>query len=248
MILRLASYNVHKCVGLDRLRIPERVIEVVNALGADIVALQEVDRRLPPRPAALPRTLIERETDFGILPFAPEGPSLGWHGQTLLVRNGISVDRIRRIVLPGLEPRGAILAEIALGSGSFRVVGVHLGLIRRYRSMQLAAIRAALSRRGEMPTAILGDFNDWSARGGAAALGPGFRLHAPGRSYPAARPIGALDRIALGPGLHLASAGVFGGAPARVASDHLPIWADIQIDPVARPGPRLGLASDRCAG
>ncbi len=230
MSLRIASYNVHKCVGLDRLRIPERVIEVVNALEADIVALQEVDRRLPPRPAALPPALIARETDFGVLPFAPEGPSLGWHGQTLLVRNGISVDKIRRIVLPGLEPRGAILAEIALGSGSFRVVGVHLGLIRRYRSMQLAAIRAALSRREEMPTAILGDFNDWSARGGAVALGPGFRLHAPGRSYPAARPIGALDRIALGAGLHLTSAGVFGDAPARIASDHLPIWADIRID------------------
>lgn len=233
MTLRLASYNVHKCLGLDRLRIPERVIEVVNALDADIVALQEVDHRLPPRPAALPPALIERETDFGILPFAPDGPSLGWHGQTLLVRKGISVAKIRRIILSGLEPRGAILAEIALGSGSFRVVGVHLGLIRRYRSMQLAAIRAALSRRDEMPTAILGDFNDWSARGGAAALGSGFRLHAPGRSFPAARPISALDRVALGRGLHLTAAGVFGDAPARVASDHLPIWADIRIDPTA---------------
>lgn len=231
MTLRLASYNVHKCVGLDRLRIPERVVEVVNALGADIVALQEVDRRLPPRPAALPRALIERETDFGILPFAPDGPSLGWHGQTILVRKGLSVTRIRRLVLPGLEPRGAVLAEIAQGAGSFRVVGVHLGLIRRYRSMQLAAIRAALSRREAMPTAILGDFNDWSARGGATALGPGFRLHAPGLSYPAARPLSALDRIALGPGLHLTSAGVHGATPARVASDHLPIWADVRIDP-----------------
>lgn len=229
MRLRLASYNIHKCVGLDRRRRPERIIAVLNALDADIVTLQEVDHRLPPRPEALPRSLIERETDFGVLPFAPEGPSLGWHGQTMLVRRGLVVERVRRILLPGLEPRGAILAELAPESGGLRVVGAHLALIRRYRTMQFAAIRAAVSRRGDMPTAILGDFNDWSGRGGAEALGGAFRLHAPGPSFPAARPVGALDRVALSPGLHLVTAGVHHRAPAMIASDHLPVWADVQI-------------------
>lgn len=231
MRLRLASYNIHKCVGLDRRRRPERIIAVLNALDADIVTLQEVDHRLPPRPEALPRSLIERETDFGVLPFAPEGPSLGWHGQTMLVRRGLVVERVRRILLPGLEPRGAILAELAPESGGLRVVGAHLALIRRYRTMQFAAIRAAIGRRGEMPTAILGDFNDWSARGGTEALGAAFRLHAPGPSFPAARPVGALDRVALSAGLHLMTAGVHLRAPATLASDHLPVWADIRVDP-----------------
>ncbi|WP_413871030.1 endonuclease/exonuclease/phosphatase family protein [Albidovulum sp.] len=231
MRLRLASYNIHKCVGLDRRRRPERIIAVLNALDADIVTLQEVDHRLPPRPEALPRSLIERETDFGVLPFAPDGPSLGWHGQTMLVRRGLVVERVRRILLPGLEPRGAILAELAPESGGLRVVGAHLALIRRYRTMQFAAIRAAIGRRGEMPTAILGDFNDWSARGGAEALGAAFRLHAPGPSFPAARPVGALDRVALSAGLHLITAGVHLRAPATLASDHLPVWADIRVDP-----------------
>lgn len=229
MRLRLASYNIHKCVGLDRRRRPERIVAVLNALDADIVVLQEVDHRLPPRPEALPRALIERETDFGVLPFATEGPSLGWHGQTMLVRRGLSVGKIRRVLLPGLEPRGAILAELAPESGGIRVVGAHLALIRRYRTMQFAAIRAAVSRRGDMPTAILGDFNDWSARGGAEALGTAFRLHAPGPSFPAARPVGALDRVALSPGLHLLTAGVHHSAPAMIASDHLPVWADVQV-------------------
>lgn len=231
MKLRLASYNVHKCVGLDRRRRPERIIAVLNALDADIVALQEVDRRLPPRPEALPRSLVERETDFGVLPFAPDGPSLGWHGQTILVRRGLVVEKVRRILLPGLEPRGAILAELAPESGGIRIVGAHLALIRRYRTMQLAAIRAAIGRRGEMPTAILGDFNDWSARGGAEALGAAFRLHAPGPSFPAPRPVGALDRMALSAGLHLLTAGVHRGAPATIASDHLPIWVDVRVGP-----------------
>jgi len=231
MKLRLASYNVHKCVGLDRRRRPERIVAVLNAVDADIVALQEVDHRLPPRPEALPRRLVEDETDFGVLPFAPDGPSLGWHGQTILVRRGLVVEKVRRVLLPGLEPRGAILAELAPESGGLRVVGAHLGLIRRYRRMQFAAIRAAISRREPMPTAILGDFNDWSAHGGADALGPAFRLHAPGPSFPAARPLGALDRVALSAGLHLVTAGVHHVAPAGIASDHLPVWVDVRVAP-----------------
>ncbi len=229
MKLRLASYNVHKCVGMDRRRKPDRIVEVLNSLQADIVALQEVDHRLAPRPAALPPRLLRNETDFGLLPFAPNGPSLGWHGQTILVRNGLDVTQIRKIILPGLEPRGAILAELDIDGMPLRVVGVHLGLIRRFRRMQLAAIRAALSRRADMPTAILGDFNDWSAAGGAEMLGPNYRLHTPGRSFPSPQPLGSLDRVAVSEGMHLRDAGVFNGAPARFASDHLPIWADIEV-------------------
>ncbi|WP_264772091.1 endonuclease/exonuclease/phosphatase family protein [Defluviimonas salinarum] len=231
MMLRLASYNVHKCLGLDRRRLPRRVLSVINAVGADILALQEVDHRLAPRPAALPHRLIERETDYTVPPFALDGPSLGWHGQTILVRREIEVTALRRIALPGLEPRGAVLLEAETTAGAIRVVGVHLGLIRRYRTMQIAAIRAAIGRRTAMPTAILGDYNDWSVRGSGEALAPEFRLHAPGASFPAARPIAPLDRIALGPGLHLVDAGVHASAPARIASDHLPIWADLRIDP-----------------
>src|SRR5690606_39719867 len=100
----LASYTRPQCLGTDRRRSPERIVSVLNALDADIVALQEVDHRLPPRPEALPRTLIEGETDFGVLPFAPEGPSLGWHGQTMLVRRGSVVEKVLRLLLPVLEP------------------------------------------------------------------------------------------------------------------------------------------------
>ena len=229
-MLRLASYNVHKCVGMDRLRRPERIVAVLRALDADVVALQEVDHRLGARPAALPYDLIISHTDLSPLPYALGPQSLGWHGQTILVRQGLAVSAIRRLALPGLEPRGAILAEIETDAGPIRVVGAHLGLIRRYRLMQFAAIRAAISRRTPMATAILGDFNDWSRRGSAAALGPDYRMHSPGASFPAPRPLGALDRIAVGPGLHLHDAGVHAAAPATIASDHLPIWAEVRID------------------
>lgn len=229
MKLRLASYNVHKCVGLDRRRRPDRIVDVINETGADIIALQEVDLRLGKRPAALPLSLVEDQTDYHVPDFAPDSPSLGWHGQAILLRHGIEVTEIRRILLPGLEPRGALMADLVRDGLPLRVVGVHLGLLRRYRLMQMAAIRAAISTRKAMPTAILGDFNEWSSRNGVAPFAEAFRVHAPGRSFPAARPIGRLDRIALSDGWHLKDAGVHVSALARVASDHLPVWADVTL-------------------
>ena len=242
MLLRLASYNLHKCVGPDGRRDPGRVVDVLNGIGADIVALQEVDRRLGPRPAALPRALIEAHTDFTIPDLPVNAVSLGWHGQTILIR-GHEVSATARIDLPGMEPRGAVLAEVALPSGgTLRVVGVHLGLVRRARQHQLRAILRALEVRPPMPTIILGDFNEWSTRRGLEPLNGTYTLHAPGRSFHAARPIAALDRLALGPGIGLADAGVVDTALSRAASDHLPIWADVTLpNPVQiTPGPLPG--------
>lgn len=231
MTIRLASYNLHKCQGTDRRRDPGRIIDVLNTVEADVLALQEVDHRLGSRPEALPRRMIEAETDFEAVDLALNSASLGWHGQTLLLRKGTSLIAADRLHLPGLEPRGAVLAELELPDvGPLRIVGVHLGLIRHYRQKQLRAIRAALERRGPMPTVILGDFNEWSADRGLEPLHDLFQVHAPGRSFHAARPVAALDRVALSEGLELRDAGVVETPLSRIASDHLPIWADVALD------------------
>lgn len=235
MRTRLASYNIRKCLGSDGRRLPSRTLDVVNALSADVVALQEVDRRYAPRPWALPPALIAAETDFLPVGAALSAGSLGWHGQTVLLRKGLTVQRVERMTLPALEPRGALAVEVlpAGGGAPFRVVSVHLGLMRRWRRLQLTAIREALAGHEPMPTVILGDFNEWSAAGGMEPLTGAFRVHAPGRSYPATQPMGRLDRVALGEGLHLLDAGVLDTPLARVASDHLPVWADVRVEPVA---------------
>lgn len=226
--LRLASYNVHKCVGSDGRRKPGRIVSALQALGADIVALQEVDRRYAPRPAALPRRLIEDEAGYVALG-APQDHevSLGWHGNAVLLRQGMRALDVERLHLPGLEPRGALMVEAETGGAPVRIVAVHLGLLRSSRVMQLHAIRMALEARDDMPTAILGDFNEWSTRLGTEALGPHFEVHAPGRTFHALQPVGRLDRIALSPGLRLRKAGVFDTPEARRASDHLPVWAEV---------------------
>ncbi|KPU84613.1 metal-dependent hydrolase [Marinosulfonomonas sp. PRT-SC04] len=223
--LRLGSYNMRKCVGLDRRRSPFRNLEVINSIGADIVALQEADRRLGKRPAALPREMVTSYSDFTPIDLDETGVSLGWHGNAILVRNGLEVSGIQRLSLPGLEPRGAVIADI----GPLRFVAVHLGLIRRYRLFQMKAIIAALEVLPPKPTVIAGDFNEWSASRGMEPLKAHFTVHSPGLSFHAARPVAALDRFVISQDVHLKTAGVVQTPLAKRASDHLPVWADVML-------------------
>ena len=226
--IRVASYNIRKCIGLDRRRDPGRVLDVINGIGADVIALQEADRRLGTRPAALPARMIDAHSDLEPVSLAENGCSLGWHGNVLLLRKGTPLSGSARLDLPGLEPRGAVLAEIVLPNGRpLRIVGVHLGLLRRHRTAQLGAIRDQIEGRTAMPTVIMGDFNEWSPTRGLETLEKCYSVHAPGHSFHAARPVAALDRIAVGDGLDLIDAGVAETSNSRRASDHLPVWADV---------------------
>lgn len=224
--LSVATWNLQKCVGMDLRRDPGRVLDVLADTGVALAILQEVDKRLPPRPAALPRDMA-RAAGWQVLdfsPLGPGGPSLGWHGNAMLARPGIDVVATAHLTLPGLEPRGAIRAELLTPLGPLRVIGTHLGLRRRDRLRQLHAISTHLAPLDRMPTLLAGDINEWGRITvlDHALAGLAF-LDSP-RTYPAPRPLGALDRFALSPDLralrpprpHLAQ-------PARIASDHLPL-------------------------
>jgi len=224
--VRIATYNLQKCVGLDLRRRPDRSLAVIRALRADLVVLQEADKRLPPRPAALPHSMIEDE-GWQILPFGAPGGSLGWHGNAMLARPTVQVLDTAHIDLPGLEPRGAVRADLATSIGQLRVIGVHLGLVRRYRHLQVAAILRALDVLSPLPTVLTGDFNEWRDAKGLDATARELDFVTTPPSYPAPRPVARLDRFALGPGLTALRTGNATEAPARVSSDHLPVWADI---------------------
>ena len=109
------------------------------------------------------------------------------------------------------------------------VIGAHLGLLRNWRRRQARVLHDHAAEGACATTAIIGDFNEWSMTKGLGPLCPTFHIVSPGRTCPAGRPVGALDRAALGRGLQLVDAGVADDALARVASDHLPIWLDIEI-------------------
>ena len=212
-------------MGGDGRRDPGRVLAALAALAPDVAVLQEVDRRLGPRPAALPRAMIEAH---GLRPApvaAPGGVSLGWHGNAVLIGPRVAARGAERLDLPGVEPRGAVLAHLTALGRPLRVVGTHLGLTRGARRRQLAVIAAHLGGGGG-PALIAGDTNEWTNARGLEALS-GFEVIAPGPSFPARRPLLALDRVALGPGLAALGFGVASGALARLASDHLPVWVDL---------------------
>ncbi|MDO6584479.1 metal-dependent hydrolase [Salipiger sp. 1_MG-2023] len=221
--MKIVSYNIRKALGTDRRRDPARILSVLNGIGADVALLQEADLRLGPRPTALPRFLISQETDYQIADLAVNDVSIGWHGNAVLLRKGLVCKRSKRLALPGLEPRGAVLVEV----GGMTLVGTHLGLMRRYRLLQMTKIRDYL--RGCEPTALIaGDFNEWSDVRGYEPWENVFTLCLPGRSYHARRPVAALDGLAHGAGLAVDAMGVETGHLARLASDHLPIWAQMR--------------------
>ena len=224
--IRIASYNIRKARGLDQKRNPERTLDVINQLDADIVLLQEADRRLGVRRPALPRDMISAETDFSVLDLSKNGISLGWHGNAILVRGPIRSRSVQHIDLPGTEPRGAVLVDFEVGKG-LRIVATHLGLMRRDRRAQLETLRRATAHTE--CTVIAGDFNEWSRTKGLEPLQDAFTTYAPGRSFHARRPLAALDRFALSHALELRDGGVEEGDLAKLASDHLPVWSDIRV-------------------
>ena len=229
MIL-VASYNMRKAIGTDRRRRPERTIEVLNELDADIVALQEADRRFGARASALPLHMIEEHSDYKPVPFETRSGSLGWHGNALLVRKSVEIVDQELVHLPSLEPRGAVLADLRVGDVELRVVGMHLDLSGLWRRRQAHAILAHLGARdGDPPTVLMGDLNEWSAHGGCLRdFAHHHRFATCGRSFHSRRPIAQLDRIMVGGGLEIMGSGAHRSVTARRASDHLPIWARLR--------------------
>lgn len=220
--LQAASWNIRKCVGLDWRRDPRRVAGVLASLGADVVALQEADKRLGHRPASLPKHLIDGETPYRVVEVDSHPGSLGWHGNAVLVSKTVQVEAATAFHLPGLEPRGAVMVDLALYGLRWRVVATHLGLLRQSRQAQKATIREHLKTHVNRPTIIMGDFNEWSTSKGFDAL-PEFRVHAPGPTFHAARPVAALDRFVASKDVLYLGGDVVDTSVTRVASDHLPI-------------------------
>ena len=227
---RVASYNIRKAIGTDRRRSPERVLEVLNEIEADVIALQEADRRFGVRSAAIPPWLLESLSPYKSVPLNIQVDSMGWHGNAILVRKEAEVGVHEVLHLPCLEPRGATMAEVTLGGTTMRFFGMHLDLSGLWRRKQAAAVIHAAAVRELMPTVLMGDLNEWSANRGCLADFARHYSFAPcGRSFHARRPVAQLDRIMHCGKLKLLDCGVHDSAAARKASDHLPIWAELRV-------------------
>lgn len=229
--MKAASYNIHKCKGVDGASRPDRIIDVIGELGADLVALQEVDRRFGTRRGLLDALTIQKATGMKLLVQSDAPHGHGWHGNALLVRGEPLFYRRARLELPGLEPRGAIFAELDLGEGTFRVIAAHLGLLRHSRLGQADALLSAFLKLPPLPTILLGDLNEWR-RGRRSALGvlePTFGVAPAVLSFPSRLPLFPLDRILGWPVGLVRDLRIHDTPLARQASDHLPLVAQVSL-------------------
>ncbi|MXN50560.1 EEP domain-containing protein [Shinella sp. AETb1-6] len=232
----IASYNVHKCIGVDRRFDPERTASVIAEIDADVIAVQEADKRFGERSGLLNLETLER--DCGLVPVPITSLSSsghGWHGNMIMIRKGV-VGAVRQLKLPGVEPRGALVVTLDLPRGKLRLVAAHFGLLKRSREQQAMAILASVAEEEAMPTLLVGDLNEWRVgrRSSLARLQPTFDP-ASGAvpSFPSRFPVLALDRALGHPHDLVTSVEVHDTPLARIASDHLPIKAHIDLEAVS---------------
>ncbi|MBZ9695021.1 endonuclease/exonuclease/phosphatase family protein [Mesorhizobium sp. B2-5-9] len=228
----VASYNVHKCIGVDRKFDPDRTSRVIREIAPDVIALQEADNRFGDRDGLLDLHRLELETGLVPVPISATGKGHGWHGNVLLFKRGVVRD-VHQIRLPGLEPRGAVVAEIDLdGNQSLRIIAAHLGLLRRSRSQQAQVVLDIMNSPDEKPTLLLGDLNEWRLgnRSALNTLHASFGPQPPAvPTFPSNLPLLALDRIMANRHGMIGTIEAHDTPLSRVASDHLPLTAFVHL-------------------
>ena len=233
----VSSYNIHKAVGTDMRRDPARTVQVIRELGADIVALQEVDRRFGDRRGVLDPAILQHETGLSPVSLTDRlgARAHGWHGNLLLLR-GAEVEQARAVTLPGLEPRGAIVADIRMNGQPLRVIAAHLGLLHQSRLLQARFLSKEIESGDGRPTLVMGDFNEWRLGAGCSLMPLRRELRAVKRSadtiasFPAQMPMLPLDRIIGCRRAEVMDLRAHDTALARRASDHLPIRAGLRLE------------------
>ncbi len=217
--LRVASYNVHGCVGTDSRRDPARVAEVIEELGCDTIGLQEA------------YGVAEIAKRLGMEVVA--GPDHRWHdrhvGNALLTRRRLLAVRHHDFGLPRREPRTAIDVDLEVGGRPLRAIVTHLGVPPRERRYQVKKLLSLVKQTplGER-VLVLGDINEWLPLGRPLRWLHALLGHSPAeRSFPSRWPLFALDRVWVRPRHALLAFSVHRSELARRASDHLPVKAII---------------------
>ena len=246
-ILRILTYNVHGCLGLDGVLSPERIARVIARYEPDVVALQEVDVRRA-RSGGIDQAELIAERLGMLMSFHP---TFDVHeeqfGDAILSRAPMRV--VRRGPLPGLEnhpelePRGVLWVEVDAGSTTFQIMNTHLSIHPRERRMQVDALLGpdwVGSVDPGQPLIVCGDFN--AAPGFPTCRAIGRRLtdaqvgldgHRPRRTWGGRLPLARIDHIFFEPTLEVRHVEVPATHLTNTASDHLPLLADIAA-PVGR--------------
>jgi endonuclease/exonuclease/phosphatase family metal-dependent hydrolase len=230
--IRVATYNIRQCFGLDGIHNPLRVAEVLHEIDADMVGLQEVSTRRLDQMGRHQLDIISKELGMSYV----VGPTIReqkWvYGNGLLSRLPIAEVRTFDLSIPGMEPRGGIDTDIECNGTLIRVITTHLGLNSRQRSIQVRRLLRVMGQLKQKMTIVLGDFNEWRPWNNTVSniehlLGK-VPLHC---TFPAWLPVLPLDRLWVKPTNTISSMTVHKSFLAKIASDHLPLYAVIRHSP-----------------
>ncbi|MGE0126593.1 MAG: endonuclease/exonuclease/phosphatase family protein [Blastocatellales bacterium] len=236
---RIVTYNVHKCVGLDRRLSPARIVDVLKEIDADVVALQEVLCVQGRDSEDDQAHFIARELGFHYCMGHNRALRGGIYGNLVLSRFPLIGSENHDISVTGREERGCLRVDVDLGKESkMHIYNVHLGtsfVERRHQARKLISESILSDANIPGPRVMLGDFNEWT-RGLVTRLLTGhfqsgdIRLHLRrSRTYPGVLPFMHLDHIYFDETLELERAELHRSRAALVASDHLPIFADLRL-------------------
>jgi endonuclease/exonuclease/phosphatase family metal-dependent hydrolase len=232
--LRVATYNIHRCRGLDGRTNPTRIANVIRAFDPDIVALQEVIGAGP--------SASGHAAELGALlgmgwVMAPTRQLRGHlFGNMVLSRFPIVHHAQYDLSWKTCEPRTCQRVDIAIDSDTLHVYNVHLGtayLERRYQAGRLSTI--VHDRRIGTPKIVLGDFNEWMRGLATEVLSERLRsidLRAHlrrRRTYPGVFPVLHLDHIYYEGAMDVLKVELPRTRLSLLASDHLPLVADLKV-------------------
>ena len=232
--LRVATYNTHKCRGLDGRIDVARVASVLKPLKADVIALQEI---IGP---SVKKSGQEEELGMRLNMLPLLAPVRSYHGHlygnAVLSRLRVSRHVIYDLTQQGYERRGCHRTDIILDGHTIHLYNLHLGLSGVERSRQVRKLISLIedeSVRG--PMILLGDFNEWKKGPATDYLNdklknidllPHLKWR---RTYPGLLPIFHLDHIYYAGHVEIVNLYVPRGWRALIASDHLPLLAELRI-------------------
>ena len=238
-VFRVATYNTHKCRGIDGRIRPVRVAEVLREIDADVVALQEVvsltGGRREQNQAQYLADAVGLEFRIG------ETRKLrgAAYGNVVLSRFPVKQVEVYDLTASRREPRGCIRCDLEVAHGKIiHVFNIHLGtgyIERRRQARILMSREVLLSPSLKHPRLLLGDFNEWTAGLVSRMLQVEFesvdiQLHLNRRrTYPGVLPIMHLDHMYFDRHLVLEAFSLHRSRKALVASDHLPLLAGFRI-------------------
>lgn len=236
--LRVATYNIHKCLGMDRRVLPGRIADVIGEVNPDVIGLQEVvnvDNGY--REAHQGRYLAEclgMHLELGLVRELRGGV----YGNVVLSRFPIAKSCAYDLSAPGRERRGCLRTDVDLGGNVLlHFFNMHLGtgfMERRWQAQRL--VEAQIIRGPDLgPRVVVGDFNEWTAGMVSRVLASEFRtadirLHLKrAHTYPGIFPVLHLDHIYYDEDLIVEKVVLHRTMKSLVASDHLPLYADFAI-------------------